>query len=427
MEDANIERATIDENTSLPIIYPQGINEIQINAINADTIGDTLYSKKWIIETLLSLSKISDKDEWSETLENKFCMLWDMTLEKDVVFFLVENHFLPIAEVVINQSHEPRLTEIIVGIVANMCCQSEVLKHFEKMDEFVNSLMNLLASDDTEILIQVLRILQAAIWNITSEKPAKKWLCFINQCEIFGQALTFILQSSTNGGLLISTLNLLQSAASVQLSTKCLLESSFDIKLLLSAMIEAFNQLIPRKKSEKFYTNTDMIVVEVWLEIFTKIIQMDTNLKCNIDDDNCEALIELLIRILDPCKKYDELRHFISLNESLIFHCIYQAVESIYWFQQRGFSVDIEAISTILQILHQLSLLNDEYINHAKETEKMRELQIYLENYWIKILERYTPEDIHKLLDICSKDTQTFVISFPKSKLTSIEILKKLS
>lgn len=327
-----------------------------MNDIKLDTIGETLYSKKWIREILLSLSQISDRDDWSKTLENKICMLWDMTLEKDVVFFLIENNFLSIAEIIINQSYDSRLTEIIVGIVANMCCQSEVLEHLEKMDKFVNSLMNLLASDDTEILIQVLRILQAAIWNITSKKPSKKWLCFISQCEIFGPALTFILQSSTNDSLLSSTLNLLQSVASVQLPTKYLLENSFEIKQLLTAMVEAFNQLVPRTKNIKLYTNTDMIVFEVWLEIFTKIIEMETNLKCNIDDDNCEALVELITRILDPCKQYDELKKLILLNESLIFHCIYQAVESIYWFQQRGFNVDIQAISTILQILHQLSL-----------------------------------------------------------------------
>lgn len=43
-------------------------------------------------------------------MENDMCMLWDMTVEKDVVHFLLENGFLKIAELNIRESKEVRLT-----------------------------------------------------------------------------------------------------------------------------------------------------------------------------------------------------------------------------------------------------------------------------------------------------------------------------
>lgn len=47
---------------------------------------------------------------WNSSLEDNLCMLWDMSSEKDVVEFLLENDFFRIAEFTIKISEEPRLT-----------------------------------------------------------------------------------------------------------------------------------------------------------------------------------------------------------------------------------------------------------------------------------------------------------------------------
>lgn len=50
------------------------------------------------------------ENPWKETLESSLCMLWDMTAEKDVVDFLMDNNFLTIAEFTLDATTEPRLT-----------------------------------------------------------------------------------------------------------------------------------------------------------------------------------------------------------------------------------------------------------------------------------------------------------------------------
>lgn len=50
------------------------------------------------------------EDGWNESIENDLCTLWDMTAEKDIVKFLLENDFYKLAEFVLKTSEEPRLT-----------------------------------------------------------------------------------------------------------------------------------------------------------------------------------------------------------------------------------------------------------------------------------------------------------------------------
>lgn len=57
----------------------------------------------------LNIAKVFE-DGWNEKVEYDLCTLWDMTAEKDIVNFLVENDFLKIAEFALNSSEEPRFT-----------------------------------------------------------------------------------------------------------------------------------------------------------------------------------------------------------------------------------------------------------------------------------------------------------------------------
>lgn len=57
----------------------------------------------------LNIAKVLE-DGWNEKVEYDLCTLWDMTAEKDVVNFLVDNDFLKIAEFALNSSEEPRFT-----------------------------------------------------------------------------------------------------------------------------------------------------------------------------------------------------------------------------------------------------------------------------------------------------------------------------
>lgn len=79
-----------------------------------------------------------------------------------------------------------------------MCSQPKALLHIANMDDLIETILILLTSSDTETLIQVLRILQAAMWDI-QRNNSSKWMDTLVQCKFLGQSLTFILESSTNG------------------------------------------------------------------------------------------------------------------------------------------------------------------------------------------------------------------------------------
>ncbi|XP_011300930.1 protein saal1 [Fopius arisanus] len=195
----NQEEQSDDRKLSAFIIEPGDVSEEEKKTMMGDTIGDTSYSASWILKTLISLSKLPEEVKWSDELEEALCYLWDMTAEKDVVLFILENQFLSIGEHVLNVSTEDRLTEIVVGIIGNLCCQSDVLPRLVEKSELVDSLLNLLLCNDPETLIQVLRVLQTVVWNLQSESPNSKWVDRLKNCKFLGTALVFILKSSTNG------------------------------------------------------------------------------------------------------------------------------------------------------------------------------------------------------------------------------------
>lgn len=64
--------------------------------------------------------------------------------------------------------------------------------------ELVTQILNHLMSDDTRIVIQVLRILQSASYKIEYD-ASSKWIAHFTKCESFGDVITFILKSTTNG------------------------------------------------------------------------------------------------------------------------------------------------------------------------------------------------------------------------------------
>lgn len=83
-----------------------------------------------------------------------------------------------------------------------MCSQPDTLSLIANTTELVNDILVHLNSDDTETLIQVLRVLQAALWDIKRDKNSK-WQENLTKCEFLGERLIFILQYSANGNCFI--------------------------------------------------------------------------------------------------------------------------------------------------------------------------------------------------------------------------------
>lgn len=52
------EEADSDACSEMALLNLQDLNETDLKSMKGDTVGDTVYSSKWIIETLMSLSKV---------------------------------------------------------------------------------------------------------------------------------------------------------------------------------------------------------------------------------------------------------------------------------------------------------------------------------------------------------------------------------
>lgn len=398
------------------ILESQDIEKNEIKKLKGDIIGDTLYSGKWIINILVSISKISE-DGWNEKIENDLCILWDMTTEKDIVHFLMENHFFKIAEFALKSSEEPRFTEIILGIIGNMTCESSVLDLLGEKEELLDIILHLLSSEDTAILMQILRLLRSALWNIQINLKSK-WRINLRKSTFLREVVPFILKSSTNEELLIATTNFLRSSAEIDFpSGRTLLDELFESSSFLSGMLESFEEIFPQ--DETFYSVSTLKYLEDWLELFSILRKGHQIHQEILQEDNLIRIVEILRRILisftDPWNLYplDEIKA----------SCVHRCAEMILDFRWKGFlransTIDID--TTILNIIVSIHTAMKEEEEDSKET--MAELLKYLEGYWIEVSKISSTNEIIKILKTNENAVIDHIINLLKSKIPEEKI-----
>ncbi|KAJ9584752.1 hypothetical protein L9F63_020902, partial [Diploptera punctata] len=108
-EDSSVEKCGKNEDgRQCNPTFPCDV-EIDETRIRGDAIGDTLYSERWVIKILMKLVKHRD-EEWSDDFETELCLLWDMTMDADVVNLLMDHKFLSLSSQIIKTTSIPRLT-----------------------------------------------------------------------------------------------------------------------------------------------------------------------------------------------------------------------------------------------------------------------------------------------------------------------------
>lgn len=389
------------------------VEESDIEKLKGDTVGDTVYSGKWIINVLLAISKVHE-DGWNEKLENDLCTLWDMSTEKDIVQFLVDNDFFKIAEFALNSSEEARFTEIILGIIGNMTCEASVLDALEEKDELVETILRHLSSEDSATLVQILRLLRSALWNIQSN-PCSNWRANLANSTILREVVPFILKSSTNEELLIATTSFLRSSAEIDFPNgKTLLDELFESSSFLPGMLESFEEVLPQ--DEAHYSASTLKYLEDWLELFSNLRKGRQIHQEILQDDNLARTVEIPRRILssfiDPWNLY-------PLDETKA-SCVHRCAEMILDFRWKGFltadsTVDIDA--TILKIIVSIATATKEEEEDTEET--MGELLKYLEGYWIEASKISSTDEIVKILKTNEKPVIDRAIDLLKSKVAA--------
>ncbi|XP_059614920.1 protein saal1 [Phlebotomus argentipes] len=242
---------------------PQGPNynpscdelEIDQEKLKGDAIGESLYSERFVLSTLIKLTKLEENEELSEDFEKDLCILWDMTIEKDVIRLLLSHNVLELFTQIIQSTEDVRLTEILVGIIGNMCSLPETRDNLCENPQVVGPILELISSFDPPTLVQLMRLLHACL---VFENTGDETVWFQHFCNVDGfvEKFAFILTNSVNRSLLFTAYEALNAIAAKFAMIEFQPEESVQLKdvllkpELIAGIIEALRQLIPDAQND---------------------------------------------------------------------------------------------------------------------------------------------------------------------------------
>ncbi|XP_013133532.1 PREDICTED: uncharacterized protein LOC106099515 [Papilio polytes] len=267
-------------------------------AVTGDVIGDTAYSERFVLKILLKLANLDSlKDELNEKVfEDDICTLWDMTVERDVVLFLLKHKVLNLFNFALPTVETPRYIEIFVGIIGNMCCQKEAVQTLIKMDEFLYLLLDYIKTDDSLILIQLLRLVSSALSSVDSEDIVI-WLSMFVKVN-YSDALYYILKNSSNKQLLMTALenlNTICSYCNIQKFRNQYFEH-FIHKEVLTSLTTAFTELTVTQKESLSKDELERIMV-ISLQMTLDMVSFET--PTELFDDCKENVATIISTVLE--------------------------------------------------------------------------------------------------------------------------------
>lgn len=234
------------DNFNNPDIVP---NELK-DTFLVDAIGDTLYSKRFVLKTLLNLNKLDSS--LSEEFEKDLCVLWDMTVEKDVIKLLLEHNVLEIFSNIIQITDDQRLVEILLGIIGNMCSLVDTRDALCQQPDVMIPIIELISCSDSLILIQLMRLFHTCL---VFENCGDEYIWFQHfRCaDQFVDKFAFLLSNSMSTTLLLQAYEALNAIctkfAIIEIQPEILDSSGFRnifVKsALVSGVIEAFKTMLP--------------------------------------------------------------------------------------------------------------------------------------------------------------------------------------
>ncbi|XP_063240347.1 protein saal1 isoform X2 [Bacillus rossius redtenbacheri] len=262
-------------NPTLPV---ELVGEAQ--KIKGDAIGSTLYSQCWVLKVLMKLTQLSGGEALGEELEGELCLLWDMTVEEDVVWFLVRNDVLDIIAFILRKDQEPRLMEILVGMLANLCVVEGACRRAVRSPAVRELAARTLFCTDSLTLVQLMRLYTTCLQRLRAdagqdehressvngdsgrdcsdaqvgdrsdgaeadEEPCggdEQFLEMLVSSDSCRKQITFLLQSSTNGALLSSMLHMLDELYLTAAECKTAVPSMYSAEMI-AAIVEALKEL----------------------------------------------------------------------------------------------------------------------------------------------------------------------------------------
>uniref|UniRef100_A0A182NHT1 Protein SAAL1 n=1 Tax=Anopheles dirus TaxID=7168 RepID=A0A182NHT1_9DIPT len=328
----------------------------KLQSLKGDRIGETMYSERFVLSTILKLSKQGDRLlEDDEEFEHDLCNLWDMTIEPDVVRFLLEQDVIELFLALAAGSQDFRLIEILFGIIGNMCCVEEMHALFHRQSALLVTLCDFLSVSDAPVLVQLMRTLTTLFDRSDDERF--HWFAVMKQVDNLAEKIAMILATSTNRALLEHTAETVNAMinrfteAEVDYAQLNEFYRLFAKSCLLEGLFEAFRQLYPipgRPGNDAFDEETltlkDVKTMRRFLEIHEHFIV------------NANELYEAYVGEVDQCV-HRVLASFASA--SVLFPvtkntvCIFVSISNIYSGLMYHFRA--ESFVYMVQIYEQLT------------------------------------------------------------------------
>ncbi|XP_024878127.1 uncharacterized protein LOC112458623, partial [Temnothorax curvispinosus] len=381
----------------------QSVSKRELEAFRGDAVGNDndLHSSKWVNDTLKSLNEIG-KNSWTKELEDQLCALWYLTnLKGDVISHLMLYDFPKIAKRVLVISTEPRLIEIILGIIGNVCSSDKAaIDTIGRDRELVTQILSYLKSDNSLILIQLVKILKEMSDQII-KKARSVWVAYFTKCAFFGDCIISILMTSTNDELLTGTMDLVASIfIGARLAKKNKLwEKLFKIDQFIVAMLESFTGIMAREtRTMRETSRFEWKFAYNWLGCLNLIIIDPNHVVEGEICDNGEMLLKLLeiiYRILEPCNKLHNLYPIREASAFLIYNatCILSSIIN--------YNVNVGEINHILAtITFSLRMVSESRFKEELDPEELVPgLSNYLDKYWSRMshINRQTDQQIAEI------------------------------
>ena len=236
---------------------PPPLTEEEKKTITADYIGETLFSKKWVLATLLKLYKHDtgdiyikeksgddneelDKLELNEKFEDEVCELWDICVNSDVAMFLYANEVKEVLIETLDKTKSPRLMEISFGILGNLLCVDEICVSYSSDEKLKETLFSYLTVADALSLVELTRTIFVCLSNYDC---LPLW---ISSFYLHMKKLVNILQNSLNIDLLHHVINIIDIVFD---SGDDIIEESCNVEFL-QALQDSYIVLQKEKRGE---------------------------------------------------------------------------------------------------------------------------------------------------------------------------------
>lgn len=334
----------------------------EADRIRGDAIGETLYSSRFVLQTLIKLQEYltdgrMDPDHQppplsdNESFERDLCTLWDMSIDKDVVQLLLEKEVLDLFAVMIVGSLDQRLCEILLGIIGNMCSVDAVRLALSVSDFVFPSLLSLVSCSDPLVLLQLMRLITSAI-TFDNNGDEEIWFRHFRQVPNFVEQFAALLTNSLHRAMLMNAIEALaaicskfsvmemQSTQEADTQTPCEERASFrDLyvrECLVVGVFDAFHQLLPASSATTEAEPTDETsapskrtqkIVNTFLDIQVVLSQFE-EVSREVYGAHLPEMFSCIEQILEPLCNAVYLFP-INFNDGIIIENVNELVQSL--------------------------------------------------------------------------------------------------